>query len=89
MIHDIQDQVVEPLRISFAEEGQLTGNHAGSKRAEKAAIGKLRNEPTFLLPVANIVRLADRCRALGVMVIHVRFFVTEGARGPTPERAAV
>ena len=39
--------------------------------------------------IRNITRLANRCRTLGVPVIHVRFVVTEGARGPTPERAAV
>ncbi|WP_114376334.1 isochorismatase family protein [Elioraea thermophila] len=33
--------------------------------------------------IANIARLADRCRALGVPVIHVWFVVTEGARGLT------
>jgi hypothetical protein len=32
-------------------EPQVTGNHAGSKRAEKAAIKKLLNSSRFLLPV--------------------------------------
>ncbi len=31
-----------------------------------------------------MVRLADRCRALGVPVIHVWFVVTEGVRGLIP-----
>ncbi|WP_144183254.1 isochorismatase family protein [Elioraea rosea] len=33
--------------------------------------------------VANIARLADRCRALGVPVIHVWFVVPPGAKGLT------
>jgi gluconolactonase len=33
--------------------------------------------------IENIQRLADRCRALGIPVIHVWFLVPEGARGLT------
>ncbi|WP_420409828.1 isochorismatase family protein [Hoeflea sp.] len=33
--------------------------------------------------IANIARLAERCRALGVPVIHVHFLVTPGAKGLT------
>ncbi|WP_422370566.1 isochorismatase family protein [Hoeflea sp.] len=33
--------------------------------------------------IANIARLADRCRALGVPVIHVHFLVPPGAKGLT------
>ncbi|WP_394689424.1 isochorismatase family protein [Hoeflea sp.] len=33
--------------------------------------------------IANIARLAERCRALGVPVIHVHFLVPPGARGLT------
>jgi len=51
VIDDIQDQIVEPFRLHFAQEIQVTGNHAGSKRAEKAAVKKLLSTSTFLLPV--------------------------------------
>lgn len=51
VIYDIQDQIVDPFRLQFAQEVQVTGNHAGSKRAEKAAIKKLLNGSAFLLPV--------------------------------------
>ena len=51
VIDDIQDQIVEPFRLYFAQEIQVTGNHAGSKRAEKAAVKKLLSTSTFLLPV--------------------------------------
>lgn len=33
--------------------------------------------------IANVARLAERCRALGVPVIHVHFVVPAGARGLT------
>jgi glyoxylase-like metal-dependent hydrolase (beta-lactamase superfamily II) len=51
VIYDINDQVVDPLRQTQNYEPQVTGNHAGSKRAEKAAIKKLLNSSRFLLPV--------------------------------------
>jgi len=51
VIYDINDQIVEPFRQIHAHEPQVTGNHAGSKRSEKAAIKKLLNSSRFLLPV--------------------------------------
>lgn len=60
VIYDIQDQIVDPYRVQFAQEVQVTGNHAGAKRGEKAAIKKLLNGSSFLLPVhdkpAKVVR---------------------------------
>ncbi len=51
VIYDFNDQVVEPLYQVNAHEPQVTGNHAGSKRGEKAAIKKLLASSKFLLPV--------------------------------------
>lgn len=51
VIYDINSQIVEPFRQIHDYEPQVTGNHAGSKRAEKAAIKKLLNKSTFLLMV--------------------------------------
>jgi glyoxylase-like metal-dependent hydrolase (beta-lactamase superfamily II) len=60
VIYDFQDQIVEPAHLPFSHEVQVTGNHVGSKRAEKAAIKKLLNSSTWLLPVhdkpAKVVR---------------------------------
>ena len=50
-IYDVNDQIVEPLYQVNFHVPQVTGNHAGSKRAEKAAIKKLLNASKFLLPV--------------------------------------
>lgn len=51
VIYDIQNQVVDPFHQIQAHEPQVTGNHVGSKRAEKAAIKKLLNSSRFILPV--------------------------------------
>jgi len=51
VIYDFNDQVVEPLFQVNSHEPQVTGNHAGSKRSEKAAIKKLLASSKFLLPV--------------------------------------
>jgi glyoxylase-like metal-dependent hydrolase (beta-lactamase superfamily II) len=51
VLYDIQAQVVEPFHEIQANEPRVTGNHSGSKRAEKAAIKKLLNGSRFLLPV--------------------------------------
>jgi glyoxylase-like metal-dependent hydrolase (beta-lactamase superfamily II) len=51
VIYDINTQIVEPYRQTTDHEPQVTGNHAGSKRAEKAAIKKLLNSSDFLLMV--------------------------------------
>ena len=37
VIYDFQDQIIEPYHVIYSHEVQVTGNHAGSKRSEKAA----------------------------------------------------
>jgi len=50
VIYDIQNQIVEPLYQILEVEPQPTGNHATTKREEKAAVKKaLQN--AFVLPV--------------------------------------
>ncbi len=51
VIYDFNDQVVNHVRVNNYLEPQVTGNHAGSKRNEKAQIKRLLNNYTFLLPV--------------------------------------
>jgi glyoxylase-like metal-dependent hydrolase (beta-lactamase superfamily II) len=51
VIYDIQNQIIDPFHQIGAGEPQVTGNHVGSKRGEKAAIKKLLNNARFLLPV--------------------------------------
>lgn len=51
VIYDFQNQIIEPFIQINANEPQVTGNHGGSKRGEKAAIKKLLSGSKFLLPV--------------------------------------
>jgi glyoxylase-like metal-dependent hydrolase (beta-lactamase superfamily II) len=65
VIYDFNDQIVEPLYQISANEPQVTGNHAGSKRGEKAAIKKLLNSSRFLLPVHDKPAKIDRGQVVG------------------------
>ena len=51
VIYDFNDQVVNHVHTNNWMEPRVTGNHAGSKRGEKAAIKKLLNNYRFLLPI--------------------------------------
>ena len=51
VIYDFNDQIVEPFRQLHDWEPQTTGNHAMTKRDEKAQIKKLLSNARFLLPV--------------------------------------
>ncbi|WP_342075036.1 N-acyl homoserine lactonase family protein [Yoonia sp. SS1-5] len=50
VVYDFNDQIVKHVRVNNYMEPQVTGNHSGSKRAEKAAFKKLMNNYTFVLP---------------------------------------
>ena len=65
VIYDIQNQIVDPFHQIQANEPQVTGNHAGSKRAEKAAIKKLLNGARFLLPVHDKPALVEHGQVVG------------------------
>ena len=49
----------------YSHEVQVTGNHAGSKRSEKAAIKKLLNSSKFLLPVHDKPAKIERGQVVG------------------------
>jgi len=51
VIYDVQHQIVEPIYQVLDFEAQTTGNHAMTKRQEKAAIKKALNSGTFVLPI--------------------------------------
>ncbi len=71
VIYDINDQIVTPLRQTQNYEPQVTGNHAGSKRAEKAAIKKLVNSSTFLLPVHDKPAKVEQGAVVGRLDMQV------------------
>ena len=51
VICDFNDQIVNQVRQAQFMEPQVTGNHAGSKRAETGAIKKLLDNFRYLLPI--------------------------------------
>jgi len=56
---------------------QVTGNHANSKRAEKAAIKKLLNSSRFLLPVHDKPAKIERGQVIGRLDLQVPGPVTQ------------
>ena len=71
VIYTIQDQIVDQLRQTQFMEPQVTGNHAGSKREEKAAIKKLLNNYRYLLPVHDAPAKVERGRITGRLQMQV------------------
>lgn len=65
VIYDFQDQIIEPVHQALFMEPQVTGNHAGSKRAEKAAIKKLLNNHRYLLPIHDKAAVVERGQVVG------------------------
>jgi hypothetical protein len=49
IVYDLQNAVIDPYHVSLDREPQTTGNHAMTKRQEKAAIKKALNSGTFFL----------------------------------------
>jgi hypothetical protein len=64
VLYDIQNQVVEPWHQVLAFEPQVTGNHAMTKRHEKAAIKKALGSGTFVLPLHDYPARVDHGRVL-------------------------
>ena len=77
VIYDINDQVVNQLRMNNHMEPQVTGNHAGSKRSEKAAIKKLLNRFAFLLPVHDRPAKIQHQKVVGRLGMTVPGPITE------------
>jgi glyoxylase-like metal-dependent hydrolase (beta-lactamase superfamily II) len=65
VIYDIQNQIIDPFHQIGAGEPQVTDNHVGSKRGEKAAIKKLLNNARFLLPVHDKPAKVERGQIVG------------------------
>ena len=65
VIYNVNDQIVNQVRQTQFMEPQVTGNHAGSKRAEKGAIKKLLNNYTYLLPIHDKPAKVDHAQITG------------------------
>ncbi len=93
VIYDFHDQIIEPFRSFGPEEYQVTGNHGGSKRAEKGRSRKLMNSGAkFLLPVHDKPAKIERGQVIGRMDMAVPGPVSQtvpGATGSRPEEATM
>ena len=49
IMYDVTNSVVQPYHVGLDREPQVTGNHAMTKRGEKAAIKRALNSGTFVL----------------------------------------
>ncbi len=65
VIYDFNDQVINQVMTNNFMEPRSTGNHAGSKRAEKGAIKKLLNRFQFLLPIHDRAARIEHGRVVG------------------------
>jgi len=77
VIYDFNDQVVNQVRQTQFMEPQVTGNHAGSKRAEKGAIKKLLHNYDFLLPIHDKPAKIENQQVVGRLEQQVPGPITE------------
>jgi glyoxylase-like metal-dependent hydrolase (beta-lactamase superfamily II) len=71
VIYDFNDQIIEPMFQVNAHEPQVTGNHSGSKRGEKAAIKKLLATSRFLLPIHDKPARIEGAQVVGRLDMQV------------------
>ena len=65
VIYDFNDQVVNHVMTNNYMEPRVTGNHAGSKRGEKAQIKRLLNNFSYLLPIHDRGARVDHGQVVG------------------------
>jgi len=65
VIYDIVNQLINPHLQVMELDPAVTGNHAGSKRGEKAAIRKAVNSGRFVLPVHDRPAMVEAGRVVG------------------------
>jgi glyoxylase-like metal-dependent hydrolase (beta-lactamase superfamily II) len=65
VVYDVVHQLHEPHLQVMELDPAVTGNHGGSKRAEKAAIRKALNGSRFLLPAHDRPAVLERGRPVG------------------------
>jgi len=68
VIYDIQNQVVDPIYQVLDYEPQSTGNQGTSKRQERAAIKKVLNSGTFVLPIHDYPARVEYGRVISRLI---------------------
>lgn len=65
VIYDVEHQLIDPfLQVGYLDPA-VTGNHGGSKRAEKAAIRKAINGVRYVLPAHDRPAVLERGQVVG------------------------
>jgi len=65
VVYDVEHQLIEPhLQVGYLDPA-VTGNHGGSKRAEKAAVRKAVNGVRYLLPAHDRPAVLERGQVVG------------------------
>jgi glyoxylase-like metal-dependent hydrolase (beta-lactamase superfamily II) len=65
VVYDVQYQLIDPHLQRMALDPAVTGNHSGSKRAEKGAIRKALHGARFILPAHDRPAVIERGRVIG------------------------
>jgi len=65
VIYDIEHQLIHRHLQVMADDPAVTGNHGGSKRAEKAAIRKALVGSRYVLPAHDRPAVLERGRVVG------------------------
>ena len=65
VLYDIEHQLIHRHLQVMADDPAVTGNHGGSKRAEKAAIRKALNGSRFVLPAHDRPAVLERGKVVG------------------------
>ena len=65
VVYDFNDQIVNHVRVNTYMEPQVTGNHSNTKREEKAAVKKVMNNYTFVLPTHDRGAKIERGQVIG------------------------
>ena len=65
VIYDVEHQLIHRHLQVMGDNPAVTGNHGGSKRAEKAAIRKALNGSRFVLPAHDRPAVLERGQVVG------------------------
>ena len=84
VIYDVVNQLINPFHQTLYMEPAVTGNHAGAKRREKAAIRKAVNSGRFLLPMHDRPAVIEHGRVVGRLYDSIPGPVVENEAFPGP-----
>ncbi|HEY6395903.1 MAG TPA: MBL fold metallo-hydrolase [Solirubrobacteraceae bacterium] len=84
VIYDVANQLIEPFHQRMYMDPAVTGNHAGAKRGEKAAIRKAVNSGRFVLPMHDRPAVIEHGRVVGRLFDSVPGKIIENEVFPGP-----